>query len=190
MIPETSSPSITYMEFVRQGRTWSRSYKSPSSPPPPSPPTRFRILVFFVGESLSWQSMIPETSSPSITYMEFVWKFAIQNKIWLIFFLPRLALDPPLSQQGIFPGLQEKLRNCNATCLSVKSKRIDKAYYKKMLLLSLYSLCTLLSTRHLHSATGSFICVEFTVSQDAQGYRKIATFSTRTNPTGNQNMSA
>jgi hypothetical protein len=138
-------------------------------------------VVFFVGESRSWQSMIPETSSPSITYMEFVWKFAIQNKIWLIFFLPRLALDPPLSQQGIFPGLQEKLRNCNATCLSVKSKRIDKAYYKKMLLLSLYSLCTLLSTS---------ICVEFTVSQDAQGYRKIATFSTRTNPTGNQNMSA
>jgi hypothetical protein len=29
---------------VRQGRTWSRSYKSPSSPP--SPPARFRILVF------------------------------------------------------------------------------------------------------------------------------------------------
>jgi hypothetical protein len=31
---------------VRQGCTWSRSYKSPSPPPPPPPPTRFRILVF------------------------------------------------------------------------------------------------------------------------------------------------
>jgi hypothetical protein len=30
---------------VRQGRTWSRSYKSPS-PPPRSPPTRFRILIY------------------------------------------------------------------------------------------------------------------------------------------------
>jgi hypothetical protein len=34
---------------VRQGRTWSRNYKSPSSPPPSSPsPTRFRILTNFL----------------------------------------------------------------------------------------------------------------------------------------------
>jgi hypothetical protein len=42
-------PSKYIYYQVRQGRTWSRSYKSPPSPspPPPSPPpTRFRILVF------------------------------------------------------------------------------------------------------------------------------------------------
>jgi hypothetical protein len=31
---------------VRQGRTWSRNYKSPPPPPPSPPPTRFRILIF------------------------------------------------------------------------------------------------------------------------------------------------
>jgi hypothetical protein len=42
-----NGPSFVCFYQVRQGRTWSRSYKSPSSsPPPPSPPTRFRILVF------------------------------------------------------------------------------------------------------------------------------------------------
>jgi hypothetical protein len=43
-----NSPNIVDQDFyqVRQGRTWSRSYKSPSPPPSPSPPTRFRILVF------------------------------------------------------------------------------------------------------------------------------------------------
>jgi hypothetical protein len=36
---------------VRQGRTWSRNYKSPSSsspPPPSSSPTRFRICSYFL----------------------------------------------------------------------------------------------------------------------------------------------
>jgi hypothetical protein len=32
---------------VRQGRTWSRSYKSPSSSPPPSPPTPFQYFGIF-----------------------------------------------------------------------------------------------------------------------------------------------
>jgi hypothetical protein len=43
-------PSGIFSDFyqVRQGRTWSKNYKSPSSSPPPSSPTRFRILTIFL----------------------------------------------------------------------------------------------------------------------------------------------
>jgi hypothetical protein len=50
-IPDGGASKKLDFYQVRQGRTWSRSYKSPSPPPPspppppPSPPTRFRILV-------------------------------------------------------------------------------------------------------------------------------------------------
>jgi hypothetical protein len=44
---DVSGYILNFLPGARQGRTWSRNYKSPSSPPPsPSPsPTRFRILT-------------------------------------------------------------------------------------------------------------------------------------------------
>jgi hypothetical protein len=42
---------VNYFYQLRQGRAWSRNYKSPSSssspPSPPPSPTRFRIVITF-----------------------------------------------------------------------------------------------------------------------------------------------